>query len=144
MGSVIVGCVYKDLHELLLTHQSVGNETDNTRFVNTRIMTADMDPKPEKLQQDVVLKFRSLEVVEAEKRCVFWSGYSKSPDGFTGEGCHVDSAKSNSAETVCRCNHLTYFAVLVDFDNGDTKVFFKIMSVFSSVLTSSSSVWSID
>ncbi|XP_022796716.1 uncharacterized protein LOC111335121 isoform X2 [Stylophora pistillata] len=132
-GSVIVGCVYKDLHELLLTHQSVGNEIDNTRFVNTRIMTADMDPKPEKLQQDVILKFRSLEVVEEEKRCMFWSGYSKSPDGFTSEGCHVDSAKSNSVETVCRCNHLTYFAVLVDFDSGDKKLTKKDGTILETI-----------
>ncbi|PFX21754.1 Cadherin EGF LAG seven-pass G-type receptor 3 [Stylophora pistillata] len=39
-------------------------------------MTADMDPRPEKLQHDVILKFRSFEVVEAEKRCIFWSSYS--------------------------------------------------------------------
>ncbi|XP_022777990.1 adhesion G-protein coupled receptor G5-like, partial [Stylophora pistillata] len=84
-------------------------------------MTADMDPKPEKLQQDVILKFRSLEVVEAEKHCMFWNGSSRSPDGFADEGCHVDSAKSSSVETVCRCNHLTYFAVLVDFHSGGTK-----------------------
>ena len=47
-----------------------------------------------------------------------------SPDGYSEDGCHVDTAKSNSEETVCRCNHLTYFAVLVDFDSGGTKVFF--------------------
>ncbi|XP_022807517.1 vitellogenin-2-like isoform X2 [Stylophora pistillata] len=49
-GSVVIGCVYKDLHELLLTNQPIGNGTNNSRYVNTRIMTADMDPKPEKLQ----------------------------------------------------------------------------------------------
>ena len=30
-GSVVVGCLYKDLHELLLTKQSIGNETHNSR-----------------------------------------------------------------------------------------------------------------
>ena len=29
-------------------------------------MTADMDPKPEKLQQDVILKFRNLKVISSE------------------------------------------------------------------------------
>ena len=32
------------------------------RYVNTRIMTAAVDPKPEKLRQDVILKFRNLKV----------------------------------------------------------------------------------
>ena len=32
------------------------------RYVNTRIMTAAVDPKHEKLRQDVILKFRNLKV----------------------------------------------------------------------------------
>ena len=42
-------------------------------------------------------------------------------DSFSEEGCHVVSSKSNSEETVCSCNHLTHFAVLMDYD-GSTKV----------------------
>ncbi|XP_022808311.1 adhesion G protein-coupled receptor L4-like isoform X2 [Stylophora pistillata] len=117
-GSVVIGCVYKELHELLQTNQLIGNENDNSRYVNTRIMTAAMDPKPEKLQQDVILKFKNLEVDDGEKHCMFWSGVSNSLDGFSGNGCHIDSSMSNAEETVCRCNHLTHFAVLVDFSDG--------------------------
>ena len=40
---------------------------------------------------------------------------------FSEEGCHVVTSKSNSEETVCSYNHLTHFAVLMDFD-GSTKV----------------------
>ena len=32
------------------------------RYVNTRIMTAAMNPKPEKLRRDAILKFRNLQV----------------------------------------------------------------------------------
>ena len=42
-------------------------------------------------------------------------------DSFSEEGCHVVTSKSNSEETVCSCNHLTHFAVLLDYD-GSTKV----------------------
>ncbi|XP_066023126.1 adhesion G protein-coupled receptor E3 isoform X2 [Pocillopora verrucosa] len=117
-GSVIVGCVYKDLHELLLRNQSTGEEPDTSRYVNTRIMTAAMNPKPEKLRRDVILKFKNLQVVEEEKHCMFWSGFKNSLDGFSEEGCHVDHSKSNSEETICSCNHLTHFAVLVDFSSS--------------------------
>ena len=44
-----------------------------------------------------------------------------SSEGFSEEGCHVVTSKSNSEETVCSCNHLTHFAVLMDYD-GSTKV----------------------
>ncbi|PFX29304.1 EGF, latrophilin and seven transmembrane domain-containing protein 1 [Stylophora pistillata] len=114
MGSVAIGCLYKDLHELLLNNRHVGDKTETSRYVNTRIITAAVDPKHEKLRQDVILKFRNLKVDEGEKQCMFWSGLGKSLDGFSGDGCYVDPSKSNSKDTVCRCNHLTHFAVLVD------------------------------
>ena len=41
-------------------------------------------------------------------------------DSFSEEGCHVVTSKSNSEETVCSCNHLTHFAVLMDYA-GSTK-----------------------
>ena len=44
-----------------------------------------------------------------------------SSDGFSDEGCHVVTSRSNSEETVCSCNHLTHFAVLLDYNDG-TKV----------------------
>ena len=36
--------------------------------------------------------------------------------GFSETGCHVVTSKSNSEETVCSCNHLTNFAVLLDYN----------------------------
>ncbi|RMX60281.1 hypothetical protein pdam_00021441, partial [Pocillopora damicornis] len=117
-GSVVIGCVYRELHELLQTNQDIEKENGNSRYVNTRIVTVALDPAPEKLQQDVILKFKNLKVDEGEKHCMFWSGLSKSPDGFSGDGCYVDPIKSNSEDTVCKCNHLTHFAVLVDFSGG--------------------------
>ncbi|RMX55995.1 hypothetical protein pdam_00016397 [Pocillopora damicornis] len=116
-GSLVVAFVYKDLHDLLLTDQAIRSETDNQRNINSRIMAVTMDPKPETLRENVTLKFKNLKVLAAEKRCMFWSNLSKS---FSEEGCHVVTSKSNSEETFCRCNHLTHFAVLMDYD-GSTK-----------------------
>ena len=53
-------------------------------------------------------------------------------DSFSEEGCHVVISKSNSEETVCSCNHLTHFAVLIDYD-GNTKVI-KLFFSYSVIL----------
>ncbi|CAH3160164.1 unnamed protein product [Pocillopora meandrina] len=110
---MLIACVYKDLHDLLLTDQALRIETDNHRYINSRIMAVTMDPKPETLQENVILKFKNLKILTAEKRCTFWSGLNKS---FLEEGCYVVTSKSNSDETICSCNHLTHFAVLMDYD----------------------------
>ncbi|CAH3159307.1 unnamed protein product, partial [Pocillopora meandrina] len=112
-GSLVVAFVYKDLHDRLLTDQPIRNET-----VNKRIMAITIDPKPNKLPENVILKFKNLKVLTAEKRCMFWTGLSKRSEGFSEEGCHVVKSQSNSEETVCSCNHLTHFAVLMDYDGS--------------------------
>nr|XP_058972155.1 adhesion G-protein coupled receptor D1-like [Pocillopora verrucosa] len=117
--SLVVGIVYKDLHELLDTDQLVRNEAGKaTRYLNTRIMAVAMDPKPEKLEANIILKFRNLKVNERKKTCVFWRGFNKSSEGFSGRGCYVVASQSNSEETVCSCNHLTHFAVLLDYNGS--------------------------
>ncbi|XP_066029388.1 adhesion G protein-coupled receptor L4-like isoform X2 [Pocillopora verrucosa] len=111
-GSVIVGCVYKDLHDLLQA------KSDKICHVQTRIIMAAMDPKPVKLQENVTLTFKNLKNDPREKHCTFWSGLSESQDGFSKDGCHVVTSLSNTEETVCSCNHLTHFAVLVDYSGA--------------------------
>ncbi|XP_066022827.1 adhesion G-protein coupled receptor D1 isoform X3 [Pocillopora verrucosa] len=135
-GSLVVAFVYKNLHELLLTDQAITSETDNQRYnflhryLNSRIMAVAVDPKPEKLRENVILKFKNLKVLTAEKRCMFWSGLSKS---FSEEGCHVITSKSNSEETVCSCNHLTHFGVLMDYD-GSTKLTEEYEKILETII----------
>ncbi|PFX13493.1 putative G-protein coupled receptor 133 [Stylophora pistillata] len=113
--SMFVGIVYKDLHDLLIVDQPIGMKTSNKRYLGSRIMAVTMDPKPNKLKENVILKFSNLRV-DGEKKCMFWSGFSEGSDGFSDSGCQVVTSKSNSEETVCSCNHLTHFAVLVDYN----------------------------
>ncbi|CAH3165297.1 unnamed protein product [Pocillopora meandrina] len=49
---------------------------------------------------------------------MFWSGSSESSGGFSETGCYLVTWKSNSEETVCSCNHLTHFAVLLDYNGS--------------------------
>ena len=45
----------------------------------------------------------------------------------------MDHSKSNSGETICSCNHLTHFAVLVDF-SGSKKVVLLLLLLLLSLL----------
>ncbi|XP_027040098.1 adhesion G-protein coupled receptor G5-like [Pocillopora damicornis] len=90
-------------------------------------MMAAMDPKPAKLQENVILTFKNLKNDTREKHCMSWSGLSKSQDGFSKDGCHVVTSLSNTEETVCSCNHLTHFGVLVDYSGASVVLRFSIL-----------------
>ncbi|XP_047674654.1 adhesion G-protein coupled receptor G6 [Tachysurus fulvidraco] len=61
--------------------------------------------------------------------CVFWDfSIQNGTGGWNSEGCRV-SAQSNSNKTICLCNHLTHFGVLMDLsgsavtmNEGNTKI----------------------
>ena len=59
--------------------------------------------------------------------CAFWrfpnsnSSSSNSSGHWSTDGCHKDEKLSNAKATVCHCNHLTHFAVLMRVTD-DTKV----------------------
>ncbi|XP_067408516.1 adhesion G-protein coupled receptor G1 isoform X2 [Emydura macquarii macquarii] len=64
------------------------------------------------LQRDVVLKFfHDQRLRNVTPHCVFWNASSASGNGsWKSDGCETETSNS---QTVCRCNHLTYFAVLM-------------------------------
>ncbi|XP_076444113.1 adhesion G-protein coupled receptor G4-like [Babylonia areolata] len=56
---------------------------------------------------------KSSEELKAGSRCVFWDfALRQGRGGWSEEGCHLDSI--HSGRVVCRCDHLTHFAVLMD------------------------------
>ncbi|XP_022803350.1 adhesion G protein-coupled receptor L4-like [Stylophora pistillata] len=115
-GSVVVGIVYKDLHELLRTRYST-NTTNGNR--SSLIIASAMDPKPGQLKRNVLLKFTNQEINNPNRICVFWEGFQEeTSNGWSNKGCHEVVSERSLQETVCSCNHLTHFAVLFDF--GDT------------------------
>uniref|UniRef100_K7FHG3 Adhesion G-protein coupled receptor G1 n=1 Tax=Pelodiscus sinensis TaxID=13735 RepID=K7FHG3_PELSI len=65
------------------------------------------------LSQDVVLEFFHDQLPRnVTPRCVFWhvSANPGAPGSWKSDGCETERS---DAVTVCRCNHLTYFAVLM-------------------------------
>ncbi|XP_022778248.1 putative adhesion G protein-coupled receptor E4P, partial [Stylophora pistillata] len=64
-----------------------------------------------------------MKAVRKNRTCVFWSFSEDHFGSWSSEGCQT-RIRSDS-QTECVCNHLTHFAVLMDFtdDGGDVKVF---------------------
>nr|XP_057942709.1 serine-rich adhesin for platelets [Doryrhamphus excisus]XP_057942710.1 serine-rich adhesin for platelets [Doryrhamphus excisus] len=67
------------------------------------------------LQEDVVIRLKNTEPVPANyvASCVFWDfALNDRSGGWNSNGCRVQN--SSDDVTVCGCNHLTSFAILLD------------------------------
>ncbi|XP_016098116.1 G-protein coupled receptor 126-like [Sinocyclocheilus grahami] len=77
------------------------------------------------LQDPVKIEIAHLEYQRDPKRlCVFWDFSLQSEDrigGWNSEGCEV-SPESNSNRTVCLCNHLTHFGILMDISGASAQI----------------------
>ncbi|NXL86515.1 AGRG6 protein, partial [Alectura lathami] len=75
------------------------------------------------LQDDVKITIKHTKVQEDPKpTCVFWDMTKNGGNGgWNPTGCKVQ-AESNENETVCLCNHLTHFGVLMDLQRTATEI----------------------
>ncbi|XP_030355672.1 adhesion G-protein coupled receptor G6 isoform X3 [Strigops habroptila] len=75
------------------------------------------------LQDYVKVTIKHTKIQEDPKpTCVFWDmNKNDGNGGWNAEGCQVDT-ESNENETVCLCNHLTHFGVLMDLQRTVTQI----------------------
>ncbi|XP_073673035.1 adhesion G-protein coupled receptor G6 isoform X2 [Garra rufa] len=77
------------------------------------------------LQDPVKIEIAHLKYQRDPKRlCVFWDFSLQNEDrtgGWSSEGCEV-SPESNSNRTVCLCNHLTHFGILMDISGASAQI----------------------
>ncbi|NXH84579.1 AGRG6 protein, partial [Edolisoma coerulescens] len=75
------------------------------------------------LQDYVKVTIKHTKIQEDPKpTCVFWDMNKNGGNGgWNPAGCQVD-AESNENETVCLCNHLTHFGVLMDLQRTTTQI----------------------
>ncbi|KAM6208318.1 adhesion G-protein coupled receptor G6 [Sarcoramphus papa] len=75
------------------------------------------------LQDYVKVTIKHTKIQEDPKpTCVFWDMNKNGGNGgWNPAGCQVD-AESNENETVCLCNHLTHFGVLMDLQRTVTQL----------------------
>uniref|UniRef100_A0A8C2J6M2 Adhesion G-protein coupled receptor G6 n=1 Tax=Cyprinus carpio TaxID=7962 RepID=A0A8C2J6M2_CYPCA len=75
------------------------------------------------LQDPVKIEIAHLEYQRDPKRlCVFWDfTLQNRKGGWNSKGCEV-SPESNSNRTVCLCNHLTHFGILMDISGASAQI----------------------
>ncbi|XP_056620874.1 adhesion G-protein coupled receptor G6 isoform X3 [Triplophysa dalaica] len=75
------------------------------------------------LQDPVRIEIAHLEFQrEPKPLCVFWDfGLQNGSGGWSSEGCEV-SPESNSNMTICLCNHLTHFGILMDISGASAQI----------------------
>ncbi|XP_022240202.1 latrophilin Cirl-like, partial [Limulus polyphemus] len=91
---------------------------NSTQLVNSRVISASVEYlRTSKLHQPVSVTLRHLQEENmSSPRCVFWDFDSSQ---WSTEGCWV--RKTNITHTVCSCNHLTNFAVVMEITENQTK-----------------------
>ncbi|KAM8945508.1 adhesion G-protein coupled receptor G6 [Pelodytes ibericus] len=65
----------------------------------------------------------SIPLKNSTPRCVFWdTNKNYGNGGWNDSGCTVVSSESNANETVCQCDHLTNFGILMDLSRTSTQL----------------------
>ncbi|XP_065566296.1 latrophilin Cirl-like isoform X2 [Artemia franciscana] len=131
----IVVFAFNHLEQILGAQEELSPETlyfrkvrhgNTTRIVNSRVLSASLGKgRHIQLPQPVTLTFRHLQTENVSNpSCVFWD-YTVS--AWSEEGCRV--SLTNKTHTMCRCDHLTHFAVLMDLRES------PLMASHNGVLT---------
>ncbi|XP_053680208.1 latrophilin Cirl [Anopheles nili] len=98
---------------------SAAPETPRLRLLNSKVISASLGKgRHIQLSQPIRMILRHLRTKNVSNpTCVFWNYIDHA---WSEDGCHVEH--TNSTHTVCMCNHLTNFALLVDAVDDETQL----------------------
>ncbi|XP_049283753.1 latrophilin Cirl isoform X1 [Anopheles funestus] len=101
------------------TSQSDIAATPRLRLLNSKVISASLGKgRHIQLSQPIRMILRHLRTKNVSNpTCVFWNYIDHA---WSEDGCHVEH--TNSTHTVCMCNHLTNFALLVDAVDDETQL----------------------
>ncbi|XP_070539442.1 adhesion G protein-coupled receptor L4-like isoform X2 [Ptychodera flava] len=115
LGNVAI-LVYKTLHQVAPDDITAADvSSDDVRF-NSHIYAVSFvleDDKRANFTNDLIsFYFEKIEDLTLEQSCSFWRNDLRA---WSSEGCWQDHDATNLTHTVCRCNHLTNFAILMQY-----------------------------
>jgi len=93
--------------------------TNETLKLNSRVISMFLCvPVNNTFQRHILIVLKHLKVLDDNEftYCAFWDFSINTAHGrgaWSREGCHVVTEQSNSSHTVCACDHLTNFAILM-------------------------------
>ncbi|OCT90347.1 hypothetical protein XELAEV_18018959mg [Xenopus laevis] len=111
-GAIFIS--YKNLHSRLsgsFLKLSEGPEDNNTAVVNSQVVSGSITSQfRERLKSPVTFYLKNLQVPDSSQvsLCVFWD---HKLSGWSQRGCNITFA--NISHTVCSCDHLSTFAVIM-------------------------------
>nr|XP_023696728.1 adhesion G-protein coupled receptor G6 isoform X2 [Paramormyrops kingsleyae] len=97
-------------------------KTDNGYFLNSYVVASSMGNQSiNNLQDPVEIDIVHLSPKPAASivKCVFWDfNFKNGSGGWNSGGCSLSRSKSTASRTVCLCNHLTHFGILMDISRS--------------------------
>lgn len=110
----LVFVAFDRLEQILLWQPESYDENSNnnvSRMLNSKVISASLGKgRHIQLHEPVRLTLKHLQVENvSHPSCVFWDYTTNT---WSEEGCHVEH--TNQTHTVCLCDHLTNFAILMD------------------------------
>ncbi|XP_030748603.1 latrophilin Cirl isoform X2 [Sitophilus oryzae] len=111
----LVFVAFDRLEEILQWQPDLSDNSGNniTKVLNSKVISASLGKgRHIQLREPVKLTLKHIKTENVSNpKCVFWDYTTNS---WSEEGCHVDTSESNFTHTVCFCDHLTNFAILMD------------------------------
>ncbi|XP_062386986.1 adhesion G protein-coupled receptor E3-like [Sardina pilchardus] len=101
---------YKNLEKSTNNSFAVTPDDANTKFqMNSKVVTATVsNSNTTQLTKNITLSFSHLSAKQEQHKCVYWD---HGRNAWSDRGCAV--VTTNASHTVCSCNHLSSFAVLM-------------------------------
>ncbi|CAH1800163.1 unnamed protein product, partial [Owenia fusiformis] len=135
--NVSASCLYhKSMNSLLGTEDPLKQNTSSDgQIINSKVLTVSLNPVPtKKLSPPIVLTFGHQAQQLEGPECSYWDFNLEDTmnGGWSSDGCEVVSTSDDI--TVCECDHLTNFAVLMSpVASNVTSESWKILGIISIV-----------
>ncbi|XP_072019677.1 uncharacterized protein [Amphiura filiformis] len=97
-------------------NQQDGDNEDIITILNSVVISGSIgDLEVNDLDEPAIIKLRNINEDAFNPRCVFWDVNMKNgKGGWSEKGCRVNEEESSKSLTVCECDHLTNFAMIMD------------------------------
>ncbi|CAB4010999.1 adhesion G- coupled receptor D1-like, partial [Paramuricea clavata] len=130
---------YSNLHENMASEFTISSDSfePNTTFeLNSKIIGAAVYPPLNKsLNNPITVTFSHAKISSGKQICSFWNHSIRE---WSTQGCELDEEHSTSTKTVCLCNHLTNFALLLQREGApysDPPLSLKIITIIGCTLS---------